>query len=130
MDDLTAYLDKHYPFIWTDAEEFFTSYKVPFAAAAICYLPMVFIAQELMKNKQPYSLKLPLMIWNLLLGIGSGLAGYYVITTLIARLLESNFSIMSITCDKLCYLSNASASRWVFFFSTFPRHLNLSTQSS
>jgi len=50
--DPATYLDKHYPFIWPDAENFFTAYKIPLALSAIAYLPLVFIGQKLMKTKK------------------------------------------------------------------------------
>jgi len=116
MIDPATYLDTHYPFIWPDAEKFFTEYKIPLALSALAYLPLVFVGQKLMKTKQPYNFSLILAAWNFLLGAGSALAGYYVISTLFHRIIETNFSISEITCDKLCYIQHASTSRWVFFF--------------
>jgi elongation of very long chain fatty acids protein 6 len=76
---------------------FFDYYHYYYLFAAIIYLPMIWISQQIMKNRQPFSLKKPLFIWNLLLSILSGIGSYYVLTW-IYKDLENN-SLQENVCD-------------------------------
>lgn len=81
-----------------------------FAISAILYLPFLFLGQYLMRNRDPVrsifgiSITVYSFIWNMTIGIMSGIGAYYVIPGL-----NINF------CSSLCY-DNSLASLTTYIF--------------
>lgn len=65
-----------------------------------------------MANREPFSLRFPLIIWNVLLAVFSFSGFYYTFpeywNTLMTR------PLIDVVCDPTCF--NLSSARWIFFF--------------
>jgi len=86
---------------------FFIYYHNYFIVASFLYLPLIWIGQQIMKNKQPYLLKKPLLFWNLSLSILSGIGSYYVLSWIYMDLQDNN--LQSSVCNYQKPFSNKIA---------------------
>jgi len=83
-----------------------------FVTAAICYLPMVFLLQKLMKNQKAFDLRLLLGLWNFGLALFSILGAYFTLPPLFHWLQVKG--ITQTVCDSSCYKHPTAI--WIILF--------------
>jgi hypothetical protein len=74
-----------------------------FLIAAALYLPVVFVAQRLLRHVGPFALNTILMLWNLFLSLSSGYCAYFVWKDLFLPQLQSG-TLDGMTCSTQAYL--------------------------
>ncbi|EDQ92757.1 uncharacterized protein MONBRDRAFT_4746 [Monosiga brevicollis MX1] len=82
--------------------------------AAMLYLPVIFGLRQLMANRAPFKLKMPLVLWNILLVIFNVYAFYYTAPTTVQHAL--NGTIMPETCHLLPEGHQGPTSMAIFAF--------------
>jgi len=89
-------------------------FYVFFIAGAI-YLPMVWFLRKAMKDRQPFVLQYPLIIWNFLMTTFSTFGAYYALLPLFAYASYDADKRPELICDAWCYSFGGSA-KWIFLF--------------
>lgn len=92
--------------MWPDKHYFFV-------IAGLLYCPILFLSIKIMHHITPFKLKLPLFIWNLTMGILSGIGAYNVIPWIFNDLQNNNI------VNHLCDHENAFSSKAAFYVALF-----------
>jgi elongation of very long chain fatty acids protein 6 len=98
------------PFDWNTAVDFYVQHSNWFLAAAILYVPVIFLLKLFMKNRSPMNLKKPLAIWSAFLALFSLMGTLQTIPPLIERWMNGEYQL----CDTEIYKHPAAF--WVFVF--------------
>jgi elongation of very long chain fatty acids protein 6 len=92
--------------MWPDNHNFFV-------IAGFLYCPILYLSIKIMKYFKPFNLRLPLFIWNLTIGILSGIGAYKVLPWIYNDLQYNNFN------DHICNHENAYTSNVAFYVAVF-----------
>lgn len=100
-----------------DAEESRHSFRIhwlyPLVISGLIYLPVLYIGQLLMKNREPFNVRKALLIWNTCLGIFSIVGFTRIGPELIHSLMEHGYKHS--VCSN-SYLNVRSVTFWMYMF--------------
>eukprot|EP00211_Chloroparvula_japonica_P007191 CAMPEP_0119130884 /NCGR_PEP_ID=MMETSP1310-20130426/9018_1 /TAXON_ID=464262 /ORGANISM="Genus nov. species nov., Strain RCC2339" /LENGTH=319 /DNA_ID=CAMNT_0007121423 /DNA_START=180 /DNA_END=1139 /DNA_ORIENTATION=+ len=94
-------------------ERVFSEYHYPLLASMLLYLPVVFGIKYIMKDKKPFDLQYPLILWNFIMALFSTFCFLYVLPMAFNNFKELGWS-MSV-CGRWC-LSYGEEAFLVFLF--------------
>lgn len=89
------------------------NWHIPYILAVLVYLPVLYFGQKLMNNREPFKLKIPLMIWNSTLALFSTIGFLRVLPEFIYSLSEHGFQ-HSICNNSYIYVKPARY--WIYLF--------------
>jgi len=78
--------------------------------ATVFYLVMVFGIKHLMKDRKPFDLKYPLVLWNMSLAIFSMIGAYYTTDAMVRSVLRVGFK------EDMCTIDSEYENPWVYLF--------------
>ena len=70
---------RQYNWFITGRSYFYPRYTLFFACMAIAYYPLMCLGISVMKHREPFQLKRPLLLWNAFLSIGSAYGAYHIL---------------------------------------------------
>lgn len=94
-------------------EMFNNQWHIPYILGVLFYLPVLYFGQILMRNREPFNVKLPMMIWNSGLAIFSIIGFVRVFPEFVFTLSSKGFH--SSICDN-SYVNVKQARFWIYLF--------------
>jgi elongation of very long chain fatty acids protein 6 len=95
------------------AVPFFDDHSLFLATSLLAYPPVIYLLVQLMKNREPFDLRVPLICWNLFLAAFSFLGALYLVPAIIAGI--DLFGWWTSVCTRWCY-GNGDATFLIFLF--------------
>jgi len=94
-------------------EMFSSNWYVPFVFALLLYLPALYIGQMIMQKREPFNLRLPMMLWNSGLAIFSIIGFLRVFPEMVHSL--NRFGFHHSICNN-SYIHVKPARYWIYLF--------------
>jgi len=102
-------------FDWDAWNEFFWTPNMTlfFTVGSILYIPLVFLGLRFMRDREPFSLRWPLLIWNAVLSTLSGIGFYHTFFMMRDSLMAVN-SLQDQICNHQCFTHRGALYVWLF----------------